>query len=455
MEVAIHAIRTRAGKLAREDGVALPVAIAVVSLTLLLANVALIDVLSAGDSANRDRRAKRAIQAADAGIDAAIWRRNQVEVTAANPCVSYVGGALAAVPALAPSGGESWCPAISEDLGTRASYSYQVKISSTSPPKVEKVVSTGTVDGVSRRASVETTPGEVPLFPDGGVHAISAGRDFSGSTNSSVYGSVRTNRNVSLTTGAKVCGNVTYGPSPGTGPGSSNCGYPVAQASAAMEFANFDLPALPPSTETNNARVCGTAPGDDTCTGNSWNATTRRLTINTGQTVTLRGGIYRFCRLRIQNTGRLILAPASGKPTRIYIDPPQSCQDPAADGRFSIQNAATIELGASGALLALLVGGSDTSDASNPHVQFVNDSSNGIGVPVAVYAPKSTVALSNSANFSGGLAARDVTMANSTVSLTYDPRIKEVTTEGNVKRLPGGYRECTRAPTGSSPASGC
>jgi hypothetical protein len=57
----VHAFGALVAGLSSQDGVALPVAIAVLSVTLLLVNAAVMDVLPAGDSANRDGRAKRRI----------------------------------------------------------------------------------------------------------------------------------------------------------------------------------------------------------------------------------------------------------------------------------------------------------------------------------------------------------------------------------------------------------
>ena len=87
-------------------------------------------------------------------------------------------------------------------------------------------------------------------------------------------------------------------------------------------------------------------------------------------------------------------------------------------------------------------------------VQIINHASGTVEVPTAVYAPKSTVELANNAQVTGGVAANLVRISN-VARLTYSSAIKDVTQPGAVAVAGGGYRECTRAPTGSSPASGC
>lgn len=173
------AASTRA-RLGGEGGFAVPLAMSILAMTALLVLAVVAFATHSTDRANRDRQAARAQQAADAGLDAALYRMNkalvasQVEgvlgvpadVLATAECVDVSVGSLSLVES---SGG--WCPASSgseqiDGPGTEgdpwapASFSYATSTGinlGTDPNDsgaylVEReIVSTGTVDDVDKR----------------------------------------------------------------------------------------------------------------------------------------------------------------------------------------------------------------------------------------------------------------------------------------------------------------
>jgi hypothetical protein len=75
-------------RLRSEDGIALPVAISVMAITLLLVGVAVAYSIHSVSRSNRDRASARALSAAQAGIDVGRWRMNKSIVA------DQVGGIL-------------------------------------------------------------------------------------------------------------------------------------------------------------------------------------------------------------------------------------------------------------------------------------------------------------------------------------------------------------------------
>ncbi len=64
-------------RLRDESGVALPVAISILTIVLLMVGVAVAYSIHSLDRSNRDRANSRALAAADAGLDVAAWRMNK------------------------------------------------------------------------------------------------------------------------------------------------------------------------------------------------------------------------------------------------------------------------------------------------------------------------------------------------------------------------------------------
>ena len=162
----------------REDGFALPLAMSMMVIVAMLAGVTISFATHNTDRATRDGLATRALGAADAGVDAALYRMNkaliasQVQgvlgvptaVVAEAKCLSLELGDLTVVdptsgwcPTTSPAGSEEVDGATSAGETWRAAgYSYTVSsgvnIGSSSAPLIERrVVSVGTAGDVTKR----------------------------------------------------------------------------------------------------------------------------------------------------------------------------------------------------------------------------------------------------------------------------------------------------------------
>ncbi len=145
-----------------ERGVALPVALAVLFVVAGLATVAARAGIVSSNQSFRDKNAKRAAQAANAGLQAAVYQTNLLQPSDTQ-CVLKNASTGALTNGATSSG---WCTAQTEDLGDGASYSMQISAAGTPITtssglvvRQRTVVSTGIVNGVRRRAAVTVSAG--------------------------------------------------------------------------------------------------------------------------------------------------------------------------------------------------------------------------------------------------------------------------------------------------------
>lgn len=159
----------------RERGFAMPMTLAVLFISLMLGIPAMTLTLGSLDRVTQDRRDTRALEAADAGADVAVWRMNKIiapaeasglvsstlSVVSQTACVN-IDVAGTKLLALGGAGGSGWCAATPWETlddaspGPKQETSYQVSIGihiSTDPTSLleRKVVATGRVGGVTRR----------------------------------------------------------------------------------------------------------------------------------------------------------------------------------------------------------------------------------------------------------------------------------------------------------------
>lgn len=448
-------LSTLVRRLRAEDGVVIPVTMAVLGIGLLLVAVAASSANFSNDSSNRDRRVKRALQAADAGLAAATYRMNKLDVTrTALPCVASVNGTLTLVN-YGVVAGQEWCPAVTEDLGGGASYSYRVSkavtVTGAQVSLQRTVVSTGTVGGVSRRvATTASALSGTPLF--GSNNGMISLDSLALPNSSLVKGNVRSNGNISLTNSAQVQGAATAGP--GRTVTLSNNSVVTGSRSAADEpIILSPVNQGNAATVNDNGGICVTDP----CTNPSrvsWDPSTRRLSLTNNATVTLGGSVYSFCQVDLRQSSQLIIPPkAAGSSVRIYIDSPENCG--GSGGGFTKEQSSTIwnQNTDPTALQLYLVG----SDSIATTVSLQNNSTSLATVPIVVYAPRSTVTITNNANFMGGIAAKSIQAQNNTsINLTYASSVGGLISSVFPLYRKYGYRECrSTAPAGSAPDAYC
>jgi Tfp pilus assembly protein PilX len=428
-----------------ERGVALPVAVSVLMVSGALAGAAATSAVTGDRQSNRDRSVKRAVAAADAGLNIASYRLNHF-ATALTPtlqCVSLnaSSGLLQVEAAL----GDNWCRAQTEDLGEGTSYSYrvstraQVNIGGQAVWQ-RKIVSTGIANGVQRRAITSVAaPTGTPMFID----AVYSELDLLMRNSALVNGTVRSNGNVVLQNGAKVCGDVQVGPKKQLRGSKPTCGGTDTVATEPFVL----NPVAVPATNDNGRLSSGADPKTG---GISWNATTRVLTGN-GGSVTLRGSTYVFCSIHLTN-GALIIIEDDGTPVRIFIDAPENCTtgDPARGSVMFEKKGRTDTLGPP-ALAQIYMIGSKTIPTS-----FAFDNNEKDCVEMVLYAPNSTFTIQNNGCLLGAVVAKQVSLSNN-AEINYDASAGTVMVEDVPLQIykRQAWVECTPTQKGTAPDGGC
>jgi hypothetical protein len=448
-----------------ETGIALPIVLAVLAVVTTLALVAATASIRANHQSFRERNQTRALQAAAAGIHTAN-NQNTLLQPAAGSCVVKSGSSLDVrddAPIVHDTGGD-WCPVQpAEDLGDNASYTVQSTVGTPYTANGQhliqrEIVSTGTVNGITRRVDVITNAATAaPLFPTG-FAAVSLD-PISWGNKMRANGNVGSNGNISLFNEAVICGDTTtlIPSTTSTANTASVCGSrnttsdefvldPVDQGTS-PDASNGRLAYL---LNTNNPKPGPTDDGCTSCSGVSWNNSTRVLALSGSATLTLGGSSYRFCKITLRNQAQLKVAVSAR--VKIYIDKPENCQTAGS-------NAGSVILSNSSALLNLnstpiamqiyLVGSSAIPTTLEFGNAFASD------ILVSIYAPNSSVFLHNTVHLSGALAAKSIPVDND-ASITYDSRVGGIVGGGiPVYRSTRSWIECTAKPTGTAVNSGC
>jgi type II secretory pathway pseudopilin PulG len=449
--------------LAGQAGFAMPIVVAVSALLLMIAAAAMVAGLNSTNSSNRDRQVKVARQAADAGMELALFDLNTVVAGQAQPCGNRDASGTYTMAGYA-AGGE-WCAPVTRTLadGSQVEYrvSKEIPIAGTNPERVmRKVVSTGTYVGEQRRVYTELTG--VRGLAGFSIYGISA-RDQISLLNNVIIGStsfpvdIRTNGNISMINDVAVCGNVTPGPGRTLtmSDHASICpGKSTAPATSQMQFPDFLAEHDAAWTTNDNGRLgCGGGPGKDACydPGNIlWDASKRELIVQDDAELTLSGNVYSLCRLNLKNNSRLFIAPRpAGSPIKFYFHSPSKCggqtENIMVENGWGITNNNTDPT-----TLQFYVLGSPTTETI---VNIKNNTVNSAATPMMLYAPNSTVSLENNAKIMGGLVGKTVTIKNN-VQFNYDP--SAITPSGSDALIyqPTQHRECSPVAPGA-PDSGC
>src|SRR5438876_1207036 len=116
-------------RLKSESGIAIVVALSVLTIMLLLTGVVLTSAVDLGISSNRDTRSKRAFEAAQAGLQATLYRLNMNINSASGKveelnqaCIGGEHDQVEAQPSLPGPGNGNSCRPYTETLGNAASY---------------------------------------------------------------------------------------------------------------------------------------------------------------------------------------------------------------------------------------------------------------------------------------------------------------------------------------------
>ena len=495
-----------------ERGSALVIAVFAVWMAAMLAGVAITNTVQALGNTDHQQHVKRAQQAADAAIDAAIFGLNRLDLVGSlnidpldpaaaltQNCVAGLSGgsALDVVP-LPPT--NSWCPATTGALGDGATWEYRTSAVARVGNGVcgdgallqldRRIVAIGRSGDVTRRVSA-TLRAPVSLFSGAAVQSGSTSTALSMAGTARVTGNVHANASITGASGAPVItGNATIGA------GASLSGVVPAGVSGQSCY-RF---ALPPVNQGDAASVNDNA-GLDTDDGQvgdcvdhllnlmpvkckplltktggfDWDPGARTLRVWGNGVFRLPDDTYSFCRIRLEGQG-ILLVPAGGANRRVFLDAPENCGAVAGAGTITSDglsrivnchpqtNPETLQLYAVGSSTTpttqTFAGGGALSGALTNALCGVNLPL--VGTPMTIYAPRSQVALGGNAAIAGQVAADVVTMsgASSVTSVNSLVNLNELGSNPVLPLYrPRDYVSCTsltfeQVPS-SNPAQGC
>ncbi|HWP32153.1 MAG TPA: hypothetical protein VNL97_00250 [Solirubrobacterales bacterium] len=439
---------------ASESGMALPTALFAMIASFGFASVAVMSSVDAQHGTARDRSAKNAIAAADAGAGVALLRLNrfQKKLTTSTPCIGPAGEALTPT--------EGWCPTTAPETVGGSTFSYRV--SAYQPNTEMSVVAVGASGGVSRRVNVrlaakieenvfkaEQLIGESNIHLEGGP---------------TLETDIGTNGSVELTSSGNsyiLCGDIRHGTG-GTAP--TPMGPPTCPDQGQVTEGNKTLPPVVPpediATKNSNCRLVPNCPkaeevdvyqGQARTSTKPWDATQRFINVPTGASLTLGGGDYWICGLFINGT----LYMAADRQIRIFFDTPEHCSGlDSSHTQVNVSASATIQstgFGTTGGTYnvpGLYLIGSPTI----PTTVTLTGSAGGLN-EVMVYAPNSNIEISGNATWIGMFAGKTIRMnGNPTVKTDARIPLPEEFYVGLLERT--RYVECTGA-TGSPPDVNC
>lgn len=437
---------------------ALPTALFAMIASFALASVAVMSSVDAQRGTARDRSAKNAIAAADAGAGVALLRLNrfQKKLSTSTPCIGPAGEAQT------ESGG--WCPATAPETVGGATFSYRV---SAFKPKYEmSVVAVGSYAGVSRRVKVNLL-----AHDEGNVFLA---EQMIGESNIKLEGGptiktdIGTNGSVELTSNGKkssiICADIRHGIG-GTAPTPN--GPPTCPEQGEITEGNKTLPpVIPPeniATSNSNCRLvpnCTKEPSQevDPYLGKArtetkpWDAAHRFINVPNGANLTLGGKDYFVCGLFVD--GELIMG--AGAKVRIFFDKPENCQGlGSSNTQVNISASATIKSTGFATssetydVPGLYVMGSPTI----PTTVSLTGTAGGLN-EVMIYAPYSNLEISGNATWIGMFAGKTVKLnGNPTLSSDAHIPLPEETYQGLLERT--RYVECTGATGSPAPDSSC
>jgi Tfp pilus assembly protein PilX len=471
-------------RLRQENGVALPVATWMLVIVSLLVTGAFTVALRLSDTTVGDRSQKRALAAAEAGLQTAVQRLNQIRYppVPSTHCMT--------TQAVLPVAGE--CPAAPwETLGNNSSFTYYVTPhlgttgtcvslpTVTVNPTDRCVTAIGTASGITRRLQVRVAeqPGSIGFTQVGVV-----GKDLVYTWNSDeLHSDVGSNTEVNFGNSTKLFADPSLDIegavklAPGATPGYIEGSSVTVPGGVDTVSVPFQLPPVDFESVEN-------ANNNSVLPATRYNSTTRRFTLSSG-TYTFPAGTYHFCRLLLGNSAKLQFSGSAL--TKVYIDSPSRtnsvCNNAGADlnhdGTFNADNSVKInETGGHEEFLEIYLWGTGREDI-RPRYSVANGSGwdcdwvastakpgectsdfmldNSIKFWGTVYAPNSSVQAHNSVEWYGAVGADKIRFYNSIKFwLTDAVKNKPSGTQGaSVRR---GWSECMPEPTVTTdPESGC
>jgi Tfp pilus assembly protein PilX len=449
-----------------ERGAAMIIAVIVLMIISTLATVAVAVAVQTDSSTRRDSYKKNALEAAEAGLQIALYRMNMLR-----PDDLHCLGDTVLNP-----DSTGWCASSTTTLGNGSTYRYYttpllstaascVGLSLTNTVSIGQrcVTSIGTTNGVSARSQVRVAAFQAaPLFPIAGitglkdvtfngnpdVHAWGASNGvITAHGNVSVLGtelgpagSLNTTGNVSIGSNVRLSNPIVLGPvDPGTSNQTSLANCPARQTAG--------YPACNDNYRITNGLASPTVTPYDQSSGVSYDAVHRVLSLSGNSSLTLGGGLYNFCNVSI--SGNATITVGTTVKTAVYIDSPDDpnsgCQ--AGTGHLTVSgNAEWNNKANDPTALQLYVYGQNNGS----NVVTLNGNTNFDGI---VYAPQSAVNLNGNIAYFGAISGNHVTLNGN--SFTWDSRAGTLQAHTTGLYYRTAWAQCTPSSASSDPGAGC
>ncbi|HEX8207777.1 MAG TPA: hypothetical protein VF587_17055 [Solirubrobacteraceae bacterium] len=446
--------------LRRQDGIALPVVIGSLTVVTGLAVGTFTVAIENNQASARDRDHKRALAAAEAGLQTAILRITDLD-PGPTECVTTQ---------IVPLNAQNECPSTGDiSIGNGASFRYVVSTPASgdcatvpgfTPNEAEDrcITATGKANGVTRRVQMRFFF-EPPFLPWGSAGLVGKNKVDIGN-NKIIDSAIGTNGQIILGNNSNawelLIPDTAEDPELGN---NATVDTAVAGGNAVRtprvpkwEFPTMDWTS--PRVTNNNATLAQRAAATGVTLQNG-----KYLKFNQqGQQITLPTGTYYLCGLDASANGNVINVEPGAK-VRMYIDSnrgnPTWC-DAAnpLDGQFIIKNDGKVNplptTDPKAEQFALFVYG--TSATGDP---VDVDMNNGVAFWGTIWAPDSTIDIKNNQVVSGGFTAGSIDMKNNG-GFQYDSDIANQPLPGTADAENLSWTECQRNPSvATDPESGC
>lgn len=471
-----------------EEGIVMVVSMIVLFVVLLVAASVLTQAVQVSSKSNRDPLEAAAVQAADSGIETALYRLNALaayttDTSSSTPCpvatVDANGNVqnlqLQAATTLA---GVSWCwpsPQLPDAtstwqaLGNRADFSYQMTPMVTSAQQgfssAREIMATGRATNANRTvyARVREMADTVSLPGGGGGGGLEAVKKLT-VTGTAIVGSssdpipLYSNGTVEIDSNATQCGQLYYYVSETDS--STKCTNPSpTQLSSPLYVPSASLLQFTSGMVCSTLNSCDSYFAQTVCASHctiTGSGETMTVNITNQATVTVPPGVYAMCGFSIDNGASFtISSTASGtNPVIFYIEPPSVCG--ASEGGFTIDGGSLTSTTGPNSFVVEVAG------PASPATGAVNINGNGTSsnLPLTIIAPNSTVTINGTSN----TTVNDAYILGNTITLSGTGQFDvsgPVGEQGSGGSLfwyePAVYTECSAAlpASTSAPDQGC
>jgi hypothetical protein len=457
----------RLRKLSGEQGIAVVTALAVITVAGGLAAALVAGASTVLHLSSRDAYGKRALAAAQAGLNVAVYRFSQIS---ANPGASFAEKCVT-------DREEGWkstsphCPVATgylSDSSVSSSYYLTPDMSKTSlsgmstvqsecnytSPGERCVTAIGTVNGVTRRVQERVSASEI--F---NIHGVLGLEKTEINSSNSWSGS-----NFNITSDTASNGAITFGQNVNAPGAPYHCEIgPKGSAPCGGQNVNRTTNLTVPSVETLPFGTIKTSNSDSTITkAQGYNSETRSLSVPAGTTLALANGDYNFCYVTLGNGATL--SAAAGARVRIFVDSPSregsECKSPNG-GKFNGESSGgQLNLGEASGQLEFYLYGTATAVASPPpekkcNADFnFNNTASGASTNLYIYAPDSIVSVKSAAYEKGAIVGCQTIYWAESASARWDYPPSGTRPSNGVGAVSGSFRECTPTYSGD-PESSC